>query len=615
MNSSILLIDNQLLSDNRRLRAKLALRWLNASSSDLPQLYTGDIGSKHRNILTSDCKNFPLLPEERNLIGTQIALRKEDQQTSYFTNQTLAAMLYLGPHQMPVEFDVERLPDWFQLDYWHFLLSPPKLFHELNEVENYYCYFKDLVEFLHQKIRLNPSSKLWQRMAMIFIQKANFIPLYFSKENLADLYRKRAEIAEFALILGGFETDIFIPPHPIGMDKIRLGIYANSISPYTETYATLPFFEHLNHREFQIFLYVRQSDGNPLELYAKNMVDRFMVLPENTKTCSNIIRSDNLDVLFFSNNITAVTNQAFILANHRLARKQIVHFCQPATTGIKHIDHFLIGNMIHENRTAANQYSEKLVKLKGSGLCFDFHTRSSETNAQISLERLGTLNNTTMFISGANFFKITPELRHLWAKIISQAPDSILVLYPFGPAWSNSYPKDAFIKTIEEVFLKYHISKKRLIVLEPLPNRGNIISLLRSADVYLDAVPYSGATSLLDPLEAVVPPVVVQGDKLRFYQGAAILKDLGVPELVVNNETEYMQLALTLAHDSALRDRVKHAISTKMQGRPRFLNPKSYAKEISHALKNIVQSQPEFDATPIESKAHATDRDIMILST
>jgi predicted O-linked N-acetylglucosamine transferase (SPINDLY family) len=271
--------------------------------------------------------------------------------------------------------------------------------------------------------------------------------------------------------------------------------------------------------------------------------------------------------------------------------------------------------MIHENRTAANQYSEKLVKLKGSGLCFDFHTRSSETNAQISLERLGTLNNTTMFISGANFFKITPELRHLWAKIISQAPDSILVLYPFGPAWSNSYPKDAFIKTIEEVFLKYHISKKRLIVLEPLPNRGNIISLLRSADVYLDAVPYSGATSLLDPLEAVVPPVVVQGDKLRFYQGAAILKDLGVPELVVNNETEYMQLALTLAHDSALRDRVKHAISTKMQGRPRFLNPKSYAKEISHALKNIVQSQPEFDATPIESKAHATDRDIMILST
>ena len=588
---------SQLLSDKHRLRLKLALKWLKASYSDLPQLYAGDTGTLHRDIITGKYKNHPLLPEETILIETLIAMLKDNRQTSCFMNQTLAAMLYLGSHQMPVEFDVERLPDWFQLDYWHFLLLPPQMFYEPNEVDNYYVFFKELVALLHQKIQLNPSSNLWRRIAIIFTQKANFIPLYFSRKNLADLYRKRAEIAEFALNLGGFEIDFCIPQPPRAAYKIRLGIYADAIAPYTEIYASLPIFEHLNPEEFETFLYVRQSDGNPLELYVKRLVDRFTVLPENIRTCPDFIRSDNLDVLFFSNNTTAVTNNAFILANHRLARKQIVHFCQPATTGIKHIDHFLIGNGIHENGKAADQFSENLVKLEGSGLCFDLQNQFWEAKNQISRQRLGIHKNATMFISGANFFKIIPELRHLWAVILSRVPDSKLVLYPFGPAWSNSYPQPAFINAVEEVFLKYQLSKSRLIVLEPLPNRADIISLLRCADVYLDAVPYSGSTSLLDPLEAGLSPVVMQGDKLRFNQGAAILKDLGIAGLVVKNETEYMHLALRLAHDKVFRNRIRLAISTRMQDRPRFLNPRSYGKEISCALKRILRSQPELHGT------------------
>ena len=608
-----MLNQNQLLSDRRRLRFKLALQWLSSSSSDLPMLYSGDIGSIHRDIISGKHKNYPLLPEEKIIIETQTAMLKENHQTSYFTNQTLALMLYLGSHQMAVEFDVERLPDWLQTDYWQFLLLPPKIFHELNEVDTYYRFIKNLVDFLHQKIQLNSSSNLWQRIAILFTQKANFISLYFSKENLADLYRKRAEIAEFALNLSGFKTDIFIPPPSCGADKIRLGIYADSISPYTETFATLPIFEHLNPEEFETFLYVKRSDGNSLELFAKQLVNRFTVLPENLRTCSDVIRSDNLDLLFFSNNTTAVTNHAFILANHRLARKQIVHFCQPATTGIKHIDHFLIGNGIHENGTAANQYSENLVQLKGSGLCFDHHHQSSEANNPISRESLGVQNFATMFISGANFFKIIPELRYLWAKIIASVPNSTLVLYPFGPAWSNSYPRFTFIDAIEDVFLKHQISTSRLIVLEPLPSRTSIISLLRCADVYLDAVPYSGSTSLLDPLEAGLPPVVMQGDKLRFNQGAAILKDLGIAELVIKNETEYLHLALRLAYDKVFRNRIRLAISTRMQDRPRFLNPRSYGKEISCALKRILRSQPEFHGTQIQPINPSTDRDTISL--
>ena len=87
-----------------------------------------------------------------------------------------------------------RSPAWFQSDYWNFLLSWPKMFHELNEVEDYYRYFKKLVDFLHQKIRVEPSSKRWRRIAMIFAQQANSIPLYFRKKILLTFTRKELRL-------------------------------------------------------------------------------------------------------------------------------------------------------------------------------------------------------------------------------------------------------------------------------------------------------------------------------------------------------------------------------------------------------------------------------------
>ena len=95
---------------------------------------------------------------------------------------------------------------------------------------------------MYQKIRLNPTSNLWRRLAIIFTQMANLVPLYFSKKNIVDIYEKRAKISEFVLRLSGFETDILIPAYSRSHEKIRLGIYADTIAPYTKIYATLPIF-------------------------------------------------------------------------------------------------------------------------------------------------------------------------------------------------------------------------------------------------------------------------------------------------------------------------------------------------------------------------------------
>jgi len=455
-------------------------------------------------------------------------------------------------------------------------------------VDDYCRYIKRVFASFYKSIQQAPDSKPLQKPAHIFTQKAYFIPLYFSNENLGGLYFHRAAIAELSLKTQGYELDFTFPQRPAKRKKLRLGIYSKVIAPGTEAFATLPVYEYLNREEFEVLLYVHQSSGNPVESHARQLADRFLELPKDMKSSVDIIRADDLDALFFSNNLTAVMNQAFILANHRLARFQYVHFCQPLTTGLKHIDYFFLGDVLQEKGKEEERYHEQIIILEGSGICFDLRNSNAQPAAAKSREQIGIPENSIVFVSGANFFKIIPELRHLWARLLEKVPESVLVLYPFGPAWSASYPRTVFRDHFEKTFSKYDVKEERLIILDPLPTREDIKALLRITDVYLDAVPYSGATSLLDPLEVGVPPVVMEGEELRCRQGAAILRELGVEALVVKSEEEYLELAGRLAIDNKFRADLRETILNRMQDMPPFLDPKGYAEKIGAALKDIV---------------------------
>ena len=572
----------------RQIRKMVAQFFLDKTHEDLSEHYTTEYGSTHRKILASSLKDYPLSDDEQAFLDMFTAKMNSVEKSPEAIPSLLASMLYLYPHQLPIEFDILQAPDWLQEDYCTFLLSYPRCFTKQGEVDDYCRYIKKIFASFYKSIQDAPDSKTLQKLVAIITQKAYFIPLYFSKENLKDIFHHRAAIVGLSLKTQGYALDFGFPPRSEKRKKLRLGIYSKVIAPGTEAFATLPVYEYLNREEFEVFLYVHQQNGNPVETHARQLADRFIELPENMKTSVEIIREDDLDVLFFSNNLTAVMNHAFILANHRLAHYQCVHFCQPVSSGLKHIDYFFLGDVIQEKGKEERRYHEQIVNLDGSGICFDLGNSDAQPAAAMSREQIGIPDNSLVFVSGANFFKIIPELRYLWAKLLAKVPESVLVLYPFGPEWPTSYPKSVFRGHFEKACSKYGVKEDRLIILDPLLTREDIKALLRITDVYLDAVPYSGATSLLDPLEVGVPVVVMEGEELRCRQGAAILRELGVEALVVKSEEEYLELAGRLAIDKEFRSDLREKILNRMQDMPPFLDPKGYAEKIGAALKDIV---------------------------
>ncbi|MCT7965209.1 glycosyltransferase [Laspinema sp. D1] len=578
------------LTHLQQTRQQLAQQWLNTPEEQLQSAYLGELGTAHKALLESGIKHHALTPSEQGVIRQLSEGIAQGFDAPNALQSFIAATLYCYPHQLQIPYTNAPIPKWFAQDYLKFMFASPTLFHELGEVAQYYRYFQGWVEYVHQKIFSNPDSPLWQSVAEFFTQgNANFAPLYFTRANLKSVYSQRAEIIEFALKNRQFPVDYVFSPRSANRPKIRLGILRDHFKPATETLATLPVFEHLDRQQFEIVLYANQVNGSQLEWYCQSRADRLVKLPETLSEQVQTLRNDDLDILFIGTNITELNHSLTALAQHRLARVQVTSIASPVTTGIRNIDYYIAGNLTAPTNTSSEQYREKLVNIEGSGLCFRFPLPEPASTVNPTRASWGATEQTVVFMSGANFYKIIPELTETWAKILAVVPHSILVLYPFGPAWNSTYPAMPFLERLHRIFTQHGIDKRRLILINTLPSPSDIKECVKLADVYLDSYPYSGATSLLDPLQLGIPAIAWEDNSLRSRQASALLREIHLSDLIAQDEPGYIQLAIKLATNPQFRHHYRQQIQQQMQQNPPFLDSAAYGQKMGHLFEQLVQ--------------------------
>ncbi len=573
----------------RRKRRELAEIWLGAEDAELEAMYQGDAGQRQRVFLDSGCRDFPLTEEEDAFAAGLIEEMGSKINRTGALKTFLALMLYKRAFEYAVDLHLNRVPPWLLKDYWIYLIEPVTVFWKPGDADAYCSHMQNLIEHLHKRFATRKPSQIWQTVGPLFAEKANFISLYFSGRHLREIYAQRADIATCVLEDQDASIDYDFPVRASDR-KIRVGVLMKAFLSLTETFASLPVFEHLDRDRFELILFALGSDNNPIERHCRSLADRFVVLPQELPRQVQQVRAEDLDILFFGNNLTAVTNLPFVLGCFRLARKQVVHFCQPLTTGQPNIDGFLIGSLAVPERNAEELYSERLLPLDGSGICFNYTLKQETPTIRPARRDLNIGDEQVVFVSGANFFKILPELRRTWVDLLAALPSSVLVLYPFGPAWAPSYPKQPFIDDFGRLLDERDVVRSRVTILEPLPTQADIQQVVKLADIYLDGFPYSGATSLLDPLSHNVPPVVMEGNDLRSRQGAAMLREVGLDDLVARNEQEYIALASRLANERAFRESMAGRIGKLMRENPPFLDGRAYARKVEDAFRALLNT-------------------------
>jgi protein O-GlcNAc transferase len=491
--------------------------------------------------------------------------------TSYATKNwpgLLAAML-LAPAwewDSPAYNDV---PTWMWPAYTVYVFHTPQGFSSCGQAEKFAAHHLRRLEELAHWGSVNRGAAAVRLSLENYVRRSNCIPLYFSNESLKKHYVARARVLSLALNVPA-QADLM--PLPRDGRRLRIGFINRHFSPQTETYTTLPTFEHLDAERFEVMLFAHGESGTPLEQYARSRAASFQILSESVDGQVQQLLAANLDVAVFGTNVTAVPNEVLRLALHRVAPLQVVNNSSCTTSGLPEIDLYVSGDLT-ESAEAPSHFSERLGLLSGPAHAFNYTADQQEPGDAWTRAALGVPDDAVLFVTAANYFKVIPEVQHTWARLLKAVPGSRLLVHPFNPNWSSSYPIKRFCAEFDRVLSEHGVSGDRLVIsTNKFPSRADVKELLRVGDIYLDTFPFGGVNSLVDPLECGIPVITREGQTFRSRMGAAVLRALQLDEFVATDEASYLKLAADLATDAARRTAVRERVAKAMERAPIFLD-------------------------------------------
>lgn len=563
---------------------------LQRSESALP-LAGSPMTKAYNALMGSGLRDLERTPKEAAALN---ALRNQLVAADFAVDEPvlLAAMLLCFGFELPLPKSLGAIPQNVRDGYCHFLLDTPLVLRHPGDADKCGVFLAEIMALFHKEIIDGNHVVLTgeaRKLADTVVNRSRLVQAYFTSQNLRPLMQQRGDVMSAMLILSGVPVLTASPPRKNAAGKIRLGVMATLLGAHTDAHFTASHIDHLDREQFHIILYVIKATGHALERHCVARADQLVVLPAGgVQPQTERIRADDLDILLFGVNQSAMAHPPALLGCVRLARTQVATVSSPVTTGLRQVDVMLSAANNEIPAGAQQHYTEQLWLMPGSVNVYAYQYDVEPATRSFSRTNLGISDDATVFFSGANFFKIIPELSLTWAKILAGVPNSVLVLMPFNPNWSDSYRAAPFADRINAQFSTLGISRDRLRIIDPVPTRADLYQIVATADVYLDAYPFAGACSMLDPIIMEVPAVVRSGTTGRSLHGASLMQMAGIDEVICTSEESYISTAIDLALNPARRARIRSALAAVNGLRPPpYLDTRAYSSKTGEALSGI----------------------------
>jgi protein O-GlcNAc transferase len=259
------------------------------------------------------------------------------------------------------------------------------------------------------------------------------------------------------------------------------------------------------------------------------------------------IRADRIDVLVDLSGHTA-GNRLGVFAL-RAAPVQVSWLGYFASTGLREMDAVLLGRDQVAAGTAGF-FTEPVVTLD----CCQFsYVPPSYAPPPTQSERkdpvFGCFNNAA---------KLNDEVIEAWRDILATLPASRLVL-----KWNSL--NDPWVREIlQRRFANHGVDPARIELRGPVPHR-DLLEEYADIDVALDPFPFSGALTTCEALWMGVPVMSLEWLRPTSRQSSAILRSIGLEDLVAATPGEYVEHAIAIARDGARRKSLRTGLRERMR--------------------------------------------------
>ena len=373
------------------------------------------------------------------------------------------------------------------------------------------------------------------------------------------------EIAQYAGLYGKMAEieDVYSDYTPVN-NKIKVAYISNDFREHAVANFVIPFLRDYDKNLFEVHVFCLNKADRMTEKFKQFNVIWHDVNDKAPGEIAEEIHANGIHILVDLGGHSAGGMGLMVMA-YRPSPVQICGIGWLSTTGCDFVDYYLTDEFL--GNKFSGLFSEKLIKLKNCFLCYEPIKEFPKINWK--------LKDKITFGVFSNFDKITDEQLILWQEILLKVPDSKLIL-----------------KDTTAIITRIEAMKQRAYALgidnvEIRSASENYLEEYNEIDIAFDTYPYEGGTTLCEALYMGVPMICLRGDSHSRNISASILHYVGKEELLADDESDYVEKAVSLANNT---DRIKN-YRTNMRSDVKsyfLLRCNNYIREIEEIFQNLV---------------------------
>jgi predicted O-linked N-acetylglucosamine transferase (SPINDLY family) len=332
---------------------------------------------------------------------------------------------------------------------------------------------------------------------------------------------------------------------------IRLGIVSAHIFDHSVWNALVKgWCDNLDPKRVELHLFSLGSRRDAKTAAARKRALQFDEGARKPDGWARTILERDLDALLYPE--IGMDPMAAKLATLSLAPVQMTTWGQPDTSGLPTIDYYLSAEDF-EPSGAEDHYTERLQLLPHLSCCYEALEVPLE---DVDLGKLGIDPENPIFICPGTPFKYAPKHDRVLVEIAARMRACHFVLFKYPLEGLFRQFRSRLAKAFAEADLRY----EDFFVEIPWLSKPSFNSLMRKGTVFLDTIGFSGFNTAMQAIECGLPIVTKDGSFMRGRLASGVLKRLGMLETIAPSEEQYVELAVKIAQNPELRERLGNQV-------------------------------------------------------
>lgn len=335
-----------------------------------------------------------------------------------------------------------------------------------------------------------------------------------------------------------------------GDRRLKVGYASACFQNHTITLLFNGWIRQADRERFKVHLYLtgnaRDGSTEALKRAAEVTRDADAGLAE----AARLIRADELDILVYPD--LGMDNRGMALAALPLAPIQCVSWGHPVTSGLPTMDYFLTSDLMEPEGGEAH-YTERLVRLPRLSIAYT----AAPAVAAADRATLG-LPDGLLYLCCQALQKYLPQYDAVFPAIARLVPAARFVFIRHRSMHSLNRQ---FQARLEGAFRAAGLDAARHLVFLPWQPWSSFLQINATVDVFLDSIGWSGGNTTLEALSQGLPPVTLPTGFMRGRHTYAMLRQMGMDELIATDPADYVRIAARLGGDGAYRQEMRRRIA------------------------------------------------------